>query len=160
MMYLTAMRVNSKREGIGINIFLHLLDQLPDPRRPWSVVDNPGNEVEQVSWIEVRRGGNAIEAYFDLLVLDERAYDATLLSRILDETAKKIERGLPNPARLDLRDTKDDLIAHAAFSVNLGLEDLVSKRRIFRELRGALERWQTRNAREIERILQMHRATG
>lgn len=148
MMYLTAMRINSRTEGIGVNIFLHLNAGAPDPQAPWSVMDNPGPLVKEVSRVEVQPGMNRVEAYLDLL-LNEQVYSAPLLTQVLDNAANAIEKGQPNPAKMEF---PDDLggIVRVAFSVNLGLEDLMSKRRIFQQLRGAIDRWQRRYALAVE----------
>jgi hypothetical protein len=70
MMYITAMRVNSQKQGIGVNIFLHVRPGEPDPEAPWKIMDDPGPRVDKVSWIEVRSGGNRVEAYLDLLLAE------------------------------------------------------------------------------------------
>jgi hypothetical protein len=158
MMYLTAMRINSRREGIGVNIFLHLPPGAPDPKAPWSVMDKPGDTVDEVSRVEVRPGGNRVEAYLDLL-LDEQAYSSPLFTRILDEVAAAIEEGQPNPAKMEFSDGCGGVV-RVALSVNLGSEDLMSKRRIFQQLRSAIERWQRKHAATIEAITHRHRAAG
>jgi hypothetical protein len=156
MMYLTAMRINSTRDGIGVNIFLHLKDGAPDPQAPWRVMDDPGPVVGEVSWTEVRPGGNRVEAYLDLL-LNEQVYSTPLVARILAEAANAIEQGQPNPAKLEFLDDQGGIV-RIAFSVNLGLEDRASKRRIFQQLRSAIERWQSRHEAAIEAAVLGHRA--
>ncbi len=158
MMYLTAMRINSRTEGIGVNIFLHLNPGTPDPQAPWSVMDNPGPLVKEVSRVEVKPGINRVEAYLDLL-LNEQVYSAPLLTQVLDNAANAIERGQPNPAKMEFTDSHGGIV-RVAFSVNLGLEDLMSKRRIFQQLRGAIERWQGRHALAIEAAAHGRRAAG
>jgi hypothetical protein len=158
MMYLTAMRINSRRDGIGVNIYLHLKPGAPDTQDPWKVMDDPGPAVREVAREEVRPGGNRVEAYLDLL-LDEHAYSAELLTGILDEAAKAIEMGRPNPAKMEFPDRHGGVV-RVAFSVNLGLEDLTSKRRIFRQLRSAIERWQDRHSAAIEAARHGRRAAG
>lgn len=139
MMYITVMRVNSARLGRGINIFFHRPEAL-DQDNPWKVVDDPGPRVKEVDQREVPPGGNRVEAYLDLF-FDERDDSPELLPWALDEVESAIERGTRNPAKIEC--TKDGrIVVRVVFSVNLGLEDLMSKRRVFNDLRGALRRWE------------------
>jgi len=114
---------------------------------PWKIMDDPGPRVAAVSRTEVPVGGNRVEAYLDLL-FDERDYAPELLDWALDEVESAIERGTRNPAKMEF--SKDQKVVHVVFSVNLGIEDLMSKRRVFNELRGALKRWESQHAAEIK----------
>jgi hypothetical protein len=147
MMYITVMRVNSASRGRGINIFLHRPEVL-DQSNPWKVVDDPGPRVERLDQREVPPGGNRVEAYLDLF-FDERDYSPDLLDWTLDEVESWIEKGTRNPAKIEC--SKDGrVIVRVVFSVNLGLEDLMSKRRVFNDLRGALRRWESQHGAEIK----------
>jgi hypothetical protein len=147
MMYITVMRVNSASRGRGINIFLHRPDML-DESNPWAVVDDPGPRVKKLDQIEVPLGGNRVEAYLDLF-FDERDYSPVLLDWALNEVESTIEKGTRNPAKIECsRDGR--IVVRVVFSVNLGLEDLMSKRRVYNDLRGALRRWESQNGAEIQ----------
>lgn len=149
MIYITVMRVNSATRGRGINIFLHR-PEAPDQNNPWKFMDEPGPRVKELDHREVSPGGNRVEAYLDLF-FDERDYSPELLDRTLREVEDNIERGTPNPAKIEpVKDGK--IIVRAVFSVKLGLEDLMSKRRVFDELKGALQRWEKQHAEKIKAV--------
>ncbi|WP_437977644.1 hypothetical protein WMF11_12515 [Sorangium sp. So ce295] len=147
VMYITVMRVNSASRGRGINIFLHRPDVF-EQSDPWKVVDDPGPRVKKVDQNEVPRGGNRVEAYLDLF-FDERDYSSELLDWALNEVESAIEKGTRNPANVEcVREGR--VVVRVVFSVNLGLEDLMSKRRVFNDLRGALKRWERQHEAEIK----------
>ncbi|WP_437970039.1 hypothetical protein WMF04_12400 [Sorangium sp. So ce260] len=149
VMYVAVMRVNSASRGRGINIFLHRPDVL-DQSNPWKVVDEPGPTVKQLDQSEVPPGGNRVEAYLDLF-FDERDYSSELLDWALNEVESAIEKGTRNPAKIECsRDGR--VVVRIVFSVNLGLEDLMSKRRVFNDLRGALKRWESRHEAKIKAL--------
>jgi hypothetical protein len=149
MIYITVMRVNSASRGRGINIFLHRPEAL-DQSNPWKVVDDPGPRVKELDQREVSPGGNRVEAYLDLF-FDERDYSPELLNWTLNEVEGAIERGTRNPAKIECN--KDGtIVVRVVFSVNLGLDDLMSKRRVFNELSGALRRWESKHASEMKAV--------
>ncbi len=157
-MYITVMRVEAPRQGRGINIFLHERPGPPDPVNPWKVVDDPGPRVRSVAWAEIKPGGNRIEAYLDVF-FDEQAYTPAFLPWALDEIERSIDVRATNPAKIEIK--KDgDVIAYAVFSVNLGLDDLMSKHRVFQDLRGALLRWEAHHAEAIRTLAGGLRAVG
>ena len=147
MMYITVMRVNSASRGRGVNIFVHRPERF-DQNNPWKVVDDPGPKVDELGQREVPLGGNRVEAYVDLF-FDDLDYSPELLDWSLDEVESRIERGTSNPAKIEC--SKDGrVVVRVVFSVNLGLEDLMSKRRVFNDLRGAFTRWENRHGAEIK----------
>jgi hypothetical protein len=157
MMYLTAMRLNSRREGIGVNIFLHQKEGVPDAQNPWAAVNSPGAPIEAVSRREVRSGGNSVEGFLDIL-LDEHLYSKSLLLNVMEQAASQIETGRSNPAKMTLGGQDP---VYVAFSVNLGLEDLMSKRHVFQQLRDAVTRWLDKHDETIQREIHgLHRAAG
>jgi hypothetical protein len=149
MIYITVMRVNSASRGRGINIFLHRPEAI-DRNNPWSLVDDPGPKVSELDQREVSPGGNRVEAYLDLF-FNEGDYSPELLEWTLNEVGEAIERGTRNPARIECS-REGEIVIRVVFSVNLGLEDLMSKRRVFNELRGALRRWESQHAARIRAI--------
>ncbi len=146
MIYITVMRINSVTRGRGINIFLHRPAGL-DVTNPWSIVDNPGPKESALDQREVAPGGNRVEAYLDLF-FNECDYSPDRLDWALGEVAREIEQGTRNPARIECA-ADGRVIVRVVFSVNLGLEDLASKRRVFNELSGALMRWERQHAEKI-----------
>ena len=149
-MYITVMRVEALTQGRGINIFLHLPPGPPDPANPWKVVDAPGPRAPSVAWAEIKPGGNRVEAYLDLF-FEERDYTPELLGWALGEIERRINVRATNPAKMELR-RNDGVLVYAVFSVNLGLDDLMSKHRVFQDLSGALLRWEAHYAEKIRAL--------
>ena len=89
---------------------------------------------------------DAIDLFFD-----ERDYSPELLEWTLNEVGDWIERGTRNPAQIECS-RGGAVIVRAVFCVNLGLDDLMSKRQVFNELRGALRRWENQHAAEIRAV--------
>ena len=97
-----------------------------------------------------------MEAYLDLL-FDEKEYSTSLFVAGIDHLKTRLEEGAPNPAALKI--PKHDTF-YVAFSVNIGLEDLMSKRRILKLLGDALLRWQERHADRIKEVATASEVAG
>jgi hypothetical protein len=138
MIYIDAMRVRSPREGLGINVFLHLRPG-PVPREYWTISQRPAQPIESLSWIEVPGGENSVEAFLDL-VLDDGDYSPDLIEDAVEGLADRIEAGAPNPFTWTFK-SEGGRAVHMVFSVKIGLEDLASKRRVLGELSDTIRRW-------------------
>lgn len=154
MIYITAMRVVSPNGGLGVNIYLYLPKRPLDARDPWGVALAPGPYEAEVAWQEVKSSGaiHDVEAYLDI-ILEDGAFDRERLGRLLRQIEKEVSRRASNPAKMKIPD-EEGVTAYAVFSVNIGLEDLVSKRRVLGQLRDALMRWSHHYRDPIERALQ------
>ena len=75
------------------------------------------------------------------------------LDDALAEVEKTIELGTRNPAQIECK-VEAGILARVVFSVNMGLEDLTSKRRVFKELRAALKRWEKIHETALANITQ------
>ena len=151
MIYITTMRLNSQRYGRGINIYLHQRGAA-DPQNPWQVVDDPGHKLTEFNQKELQPGINRVEAYLDIF-FDEDKYSKKLFDDALAEVEKTIELGTRNPAQIECK-VEAGILARVVFSVNMGLEDLTSKRRVFKELRAALKRWEKIHETALANITQ------
>ncbi len=154
MIHFTVNRVDSLRKGDGINIFLHLSNNQVDLANPWKVLNETGPRVEKLDSCQVASGDASTDACIDIF-FDEAAYSAELLTWAFEQLAEKIEGGTRNPAK-ELFMTPSGVAVYVVFFVRSDREDLMSKRRYYRELRGALERWQTKRADDIQIALSEH----
>ncbi len=149
MIYITAMQVFSRRFGRGVNIFLHKKAAPIDPLKWWSVIDDPGSSIDAASSVQVKPGGNSVECSMDFVFEDERTWRVAIKAG-LDALAQAVEAGKRSPILLPVQPPK----VYAAMFMNLGLQDLETKRSLYRQLREALERWEEAKKEEIEAGLQ------
>lgn len=153
MMYITAMRVFSAKQGRGTNIFLHQPVGAIQSSDPWRVMNHPGPTIVEFDWREVQPGGNRVEAYLDLF-FQEEDYEPDLLTRTLDVAWDRIVTESVNLTKVKLGPV------HVVFSVNQNLGDLMSKRRVFEELKSALLRWESHHATSIAHLTGGLKAAG
>lgn len=158
MMYLTVMRVRSQTQGPGINIFLH---QRPGPvsGSPWAVAQNPGDSVPGTDRVDVRPPGS-VEAYIDF-VLEDGAYSRSRIEGVVrDLRTQLLAGGASNPFTMSSTPVGGGPTVYVAFSVNLGLEDLASRLRVFDSLYGALHSWLNHHDETIMHVTQAQASYG
>lgn len=151
MMYLTLMRVRSRTHGPGINIYLH---QRPGPIKgsPWAVAQDPGELVDGTERQEVPPPGNSVEAYLDF-VIEDGAYSRDRIETAAREVRRQLlSGGAPNPFTMRSTPVGGGPAVYVVFSVNLGLEDLASRLRVFDSLSRALHGWMAAHDRTVVRI--------
>lgn len=150
MIYISAMRVRSTTDGLGINIDLHHSPGRA-PEEFWTIWKNPGPSLEEVSWVEIKSGGNSVEAFLDL-VIDDDDYSQDLIERALEGLSDTIEGGARNPFPWTFRGEGGRSV-HMVFSVNIGLEDLDTKRRVLRGLSDKIRRWLSQHDTTISSVI-------
>jgi len=139
-MYITAMWVRSM-EGIrGVNVHVHFHPEgLPHGGDLIKVASDPySTSVRGPSRIEIKPGGNHVQAFLDVL-LDDQTYTPERVQAALAATRVAIKGDTPNPLRKQVMIDGNSI--YVVFSVNLGFEDPDSKRKIYSLLLEALMPW-------------------